>query len=194
MSEFSDQGQAAGSAGALIRRAREDAGLHIAALAVALKVPVKRLEALEADRYDLLPDAVFARALAGSVCRSLKLDPARVLPLLPQSQVRAPTVDGKINEPFRAAESAKPGWTQISRPAWIAAAVLAVAALLVYFWPELGLPWPAASEPAVPAAASSPPGPVNPPPIPAVAPGTVIEAVPPASVPVPPASDAPATR
>ena len=40
------------SAGALIRQAREEAGLHIASLAMALKVPVKRLEALEADRFD----------------------------------------------------------------------------------------------------------------------------------------------
>ena len=31
------------SAGALIRQAREEAGLHIASLAMALKVPVKRL-------------------------------------------------------------------------------------------------------------------------------------------------------
>jgi cytoskeleton protein RodZ len=70
------------SAGARLRRAREQSGLHIAALAVTLKVPVKRLEALEADRYDLLPGPVFTRALAASVCRSLKLDAAAVLALL----------------------------------------------------------------------------------------------------------------
>ena len=67
------------SAGALIRQAREEAGLHIASLAMALKVPVKRLEALEADRFDLLPSAVFSRALASSVCRALKLNPTPVL-------------------------------------------------------------------------------------------------------------------
>ena len=38
------------TAGALLRAAREASGLHIAALAVAMKVPVKKLEALEADR------------------------------------------------------------------------------------------------------------------------------------------------
>ena len=62
------------TAGMLIRRAREASGLHIAALAVSLKVPVKKLEALEANRFELLPDAVFVRALAGSVCRTLKID------------------------------------------------------------------------------------------------------------------------
>ena len=47
------------SAGSLLRQAREAAGLSIATLAVLLKVPVKKLEALEADHFDLLPDAVF---------------------------------------------------------------------------------------------------------------------------------------
>ena len=59
------------SAGALLRQAREAAGLHVAALAVSLKVPVKKLEALESDRLDLLPDAVFARALASSMWPSM---------------------------------------------------------------------------------------------------------------------------
>ena len=55
------------TAGSLLRQAREAAGIHIAALAVSLKVPVKKLEALEQDRFDLLPDAVFVRALASSM-------------------------------------------------------------------------------------------------------------------------------
>ncbi|WP_457306933.1 helix-turn-helix domain-containing protein, partial [Polaromonas sp. P5_E6] len=38
------------TAGTLLREAREAAGIHIAALAVSLKVPVKKLEALELDR------------------------------------------------------------------------------------------------------------------------------------------------
>ena len=56
------------TAGETLRQAREAAGMSLATLAVALKVSVKRLEALEADRLDLLPDAVFVRALASSVC------------------------------------------------------------------------------------------------------------------------------
>ena len=73
------------SAGALIRQAREQAGLHIGALAVSLKVPVKKLEALEGDRIEELPDIVFARALAATVCRILKVDPAPVLAALPHA-------------------------------------------------------------------------------------------------------------
>ena len=89
------------SAGTLLRQAREAAGLHIAALAVAMKVPVKKLEALESDRFDLLPDAVFARALAGSMCRTLKIDPNPILEKLPGTKKVSLTVEARAaNEPF----------------------------------------------------------------------------------------------
>lgn len=192
MSEFPDQGAApayaagGGSAGALIRHAREGAGMHIAALAVALKVPVKRLEALEADRLDLLPDAVFARALAGSICRHLKIDPGPILALLPQGQSQPLTVEGRINEPFRAVSQAQVGWaSRISPVAVMAAVTLLLAAVAVYLvpqWSESGV----ASPTATPAAPLAMP-PVSAESAPAQAPGTVVEAVPaapaPASVP-----------
>ena len=73
-------------AGALLRAARERQGLHLAALAAQLKVAPRKLEALEADRYDELPDATFVRALAASMCRVLKIDPAPVLERLPQAR------------------------------------------------------------------------------------------------------------
>ncbi|MBK9238366.1 MAG: DUF4115 domain-containing protein [Rhodoferax sp.] len=86
----------------MLKAAREAAGLHIGALAVTLKVPVKKLEALEADRMDLLPDAVFVRALAASVCRTLRIDAAPVLARLPVTVApRLKTVEAGINAPFR---------------------------------------------------------------------------------------------
>lgn len=91
------------SAGALLKAAREAQGLHIAALAVALKVPVKKLEALEADRFDLLPDIVFVRALAASVCRTLKIDSTPILLNLPNTTVAH--LNSKVpvmSVPFRA--------------------------------------------------------------------------------------------
>lgn len=145
------------SAGALIRQAREVAGLHIAALAVALKVPVKKLEALEADRLDLLPDAVFVRALAASVCRTLKIDAGQVLALLPQTgkpslgQQHTP-----INAPFRSPGDG-PGpslLAQVSRPAVLAGLLLVLAALVLILLP-------AAQQPAAPVAgAGTEPAPV----------------------------------
>ena len=126
------------SAGALLRQAREAAGLHIAALAVALKVPVKRLEALEADRFDLLPSAVFSRALASSVCRALKIDPAAVLAQLPG--LAAPRLEyANQNRPqaySTSLSSQRPSlWNSLSRPALIGGALLLVAAALVVFLP-----------------------------------------------------------
>ena len=67
--------------------ARTDVGLGVDALASAMRVPVAKLQALEDDRLDELPDAVFARALALAVCRQLKTDAAPVLALLPSQDV-----------------------------------------------------------------------------------------------------------
>nr|WP_237707280.1 helix-turn-helix transcriptional regulator [Acidovorax sp. NO-1] len=83
--------------------------MHIAALAVALKVPVSKLEALEADNYGALPDTVFVRALASSMCRTLKLDPAPILALLPQSQSpRLATDSAGLNAPVKGGEAGLP--------------------------------------------------------------------------------------
>jgi len=71
------------SAGDMLRQAREAHGLDVAVVAAALKVPVQKIEALEADDIDALPDPVFARALAASVCRALRIDPRPVLEKLP---------------------------------------------------------------------------------------------------------------
>ncbi|MGE0331817.1 MAG: helix-turn-helix domain-containing protein [Ramlibacter sp.] len=127
------------TAGTLLREAREAAGLHIAALAVSLKVPVRKLEALEADRLDLLPDAVFVRALASSVCRTLKMDPAPVLDRLPQTAAPRLVRDaGGINTPFRAPSDGRgPSWVdQLSKPVFLAVFALLLAALVLIFLPS----------------------------------------------------------
>ena len=127
------------TAGALLRAAREAAGLHVAALAVSMKVPVKKLEALEADRFDLLPDAVFVRALASSVCRNLKIDPAPVLSRLPHQHVpRLVASEGGINAPFHAAGENRPLSVPaaLKQPVVIVVLLLLVAALAVFFLPE----------------------------------------------------------
>jgi cytoskeleton protein RodZ len=78
------QPEAGQAPGAQLRQVREAAGVHIAALAAALKVPVARLEAIEADRFDLLPDAAFTRALVASICRLLRVESAPILAQLPR--------------------------------------------------------------------------------------------------------------
>ena len=123
----------------LLREAREAAGLHIAALAAALKVPVKKLEALEAGRYNELPDMTFARALASSACRQLKVDPAPVLAQIPLGH-RPQLGDSAqtINTPFKGVGDPAPlnamGW--LSRPAVLAAIALLLGALVLVFLPQ----------------------------------------------------------
>jgi cytoskeleton protein RodZ len=128
------------SAGMLLRQAREASGLHIAALAVALKVPVKKLEAIESDRFIELTDAVFVRALASSICRTLRVDAAPVLQRLPQiSSPRLNYRNTGINAPFRSPGDG-PGpsvWTRISRPAVLAGLVLLLAAVVLILLPVM---------------------------------------------------------
>jgi len=158
------------SAGTLLRRSREAAGLHVAALAVALKVPVRKIEALEEDRYDEMGDAVFIRALASSVCRTRKADPQPVLERLPQTEApRLAKVNEGINAPFRApSDAAPPGWRDMIRqPVPLTVIALLLGALLIYVLPirhgeELfsatphqGTPVAAAPVAAAPQAASS---------------------------------------
>ena len=127
------------SAGVMLKNAREAEGLSIAVLAVSLKVPVKKLEALEADRFDLLPDNVFARALAASVCRTLKIDPAPILERLPHPT--APTLktdESGINTPFRASGDKfnLSFLNQLSKPFVLAVLVLLVGVVLLVFLPS----------------------------------------------------------
>jgi|JI6StandDraft_1071083.scaffolds.fasta_scaffold39918_2 cytoskeleton protein RodZ len=125
-------------AGDLLRAAREASGLHIAALAVSLKVPVRKLEALETNQFHELPDAVFVRALAASVCRSLKIDSGPILQLLPASNApRLVRDNGGLNAPFRSSGdvAAQTRFGQLSRPMLIAVLVLLFGALLLIFLP-----------------------------------------------------------
>lgn len=125
-------------AGALLKAARERQGLHIAALAAAIKVSPRKLDALESDRWDELPDATFTRALAQTVCRTLKIDARPVLDLLPQPAVMplAPG-NGGLNEPFLGRPGqGHPGRSGTAvRPLMLAAAMLMLAAVVVYFLP-----------------------------------------------------------
>lgn len=145
-------------AGALLRAARERQGLHIAALAAAIKVSPRKLDALENDRWNELPDATFTRALAQTVCRTLKIDAKPVLDLLPQAEAvtLAPSA-GALNEPFRARSTRDDGgWAALAvRPMVIAALLLLLAAAIVYLAPTIGWPPEREATPVVAPAASS---------------------------------------
>ncbi|MFX5005300.1 helix-turn-helix domain-containing protein, partial [Acinetobacter baumannii] len=60
--------------------------MSLDALAMILKVTPAKLAALEEGHLDQLPDANFARALAQTICRALKIDAAPVLAALPAAR------------------------------------------------------------------------------------------------------------
>ena len=198
MSEAVAGSASAGSAGRLLKQAREAQGLHLAALASAIKVSPQKLELLEADRYDQLLDATFTRALAQTVCRSLKIDAAPVLALLPRPGAnRLGEVGQNLNAPFYEAQGPATGsdWSGLARPAVWGPVLLLIIAAGVYLMPH---GWLGTSEtrratprePGGPTTSSTGTAPV----------GTVVEAVRPNGVPetatplpAPAASDSVAT-
>ncbi len=123
----------------MLRAARQSRGLHVAALAASIKVTQRKLESLEADRYDELPDMTFTRALAKTVCRSLKIDSEPVLALLPRLGDRG--LD-KVHQGLNTAFRERPGrlvptdLSTLNRPAvWVALLVL-LAAAGIYLLPQ----------------------------------------------------------
>ena len=61
--------------GAELQRAREARGLALSEVAQQLKFAPRQLEALEQDRFDLLPGGTFARGMVRNYARLLRIDP-----------------------------------------------------------------------------------------------------------------------
>ncbi len=126
------------SAGAMLRAAREAQGLHLETLANIVKVPARKLDALEKGHIDELHDAAFARALAQTMCRALKIDPKPVLAQLPAGRQHAieRVADG-LNTPFRerALREESPWRGLLGKPFVWAAAALVVASAVIFVLP-----------------------------------------------------------
>lgn len=135
------------TAGGLLRQARQAQGLHIAALAAAIKVVPRKLELLESDQFDQLPDATFTRALAQTVCRTLKIDAAAILALLPPPNGhRLEQVAEGLNTPFheRPGHLVPKEWASLGSPVVWIVGVIAVMTLAVYVVPGEWLQYPSA--------------------------------------------------
>lgn len=159
MSELDTANAPARTAGAILREARQAQGLHIAALAATIKVSQRKLEALEGDRFDELPDATFTRALAQTVCRALKIDAAPVLALLPApAGHRLEHVAEGINEPFREGRREPADWpSALASPAVWGVLLIVVLTAALYLVPQTWLPSlpPLSGAASAPAAAAS---------------------------------------
>jgi cytoskeleton protein RodZ len=125
-------------AGLLLRQARQAQGLHVAALAAAIKVSPAKLEALENERFELLPDPTFARALALAICRYLKINPEPVMSRLPlPREHRLEHINRGLATTFRDHPGRRESeeWSRFLKPALLAPLFVLVAALVVYVVP-----------------------------------------------------------
>lgn len=161
--------QPTGSAGRLLQAGRERRGLELDALAQLLKVPVRKLQALEADRFEELPGAAFTRSLAQSYARQVGVDVQEVLALLPQAVVppqRLEHVSRGLQTPYREGSGAHFGGSggrggfEGFRPVHGVALALLALALLLWLLPPLSTLLPSLglssrSEPAAEVAAGS---------------------------------------
>ena len=71
--------EAPGAVGVELKSAREARGLSVSEVAQQLKFAPRQLEALEQDRYELLPGGTFVRGMVRSYARLLKVEPEPLL-------------------------------------------------------------------------------------------------------------------
>lgn len=128
------------SPGAMLRELRTAAGVDLAVLASMVKVMPQKLDALERDQYEELPDMTFARGLVASVCRVLEADPKPLLARMPaRSDALHLTPQQAPDVAFR-----RPGDTPaplfsstISKVVLALIAILVAASAIVWFWPTM---------------------------------------------------------
>lgn len=137
-------------AGDLLRRAREAQGLTLDQLANQIKVSPQKLEALEQGLYERLGDSNFTRALAMTVCRTLRIDASEILAGLPAARLHALSQEKPaINAPFRDHRSVPALFDRGHRlnlrallaPKWSAPLALLAAAAVIYALPDT-IEWP----------------------------------------------------
>ena len=122
------------AAGALLRAARESAGLSLDAVAQQLKLAPRQVKALEDDDFALLPGRTFVRGFVRNYARLVRLDADAVLAALPggnaDSGLAAPTLHPtaqSIGE-LPLSQHSRPGWTRWAIPLTLIAIIAAGAA------------------------------------------------------------------
>jgi len=126
-----------GMAGALLRAAREAAGMSVDAVAQQLRLAPRQVKALEEGDYTHLPGRTFVRGFVRNYARLVRLDPEKVLGALPAG-ASAPTLEAPMLQQTAPTmgelptnEHSKSGWTRWAIPLTLAAIVAAAA---TYEW------------------------------------------------------------
>ncbi len=122
------------TAGALLRAAREAAGLTVDAVAQQLKLAPRQVKAIEDSDFTLLPGRTFVRGFVRNYARLVRLDPEPVLSALPVAAA-APTLESPALQPtapsigeLPTAENGKPSWTRWAIPVTLVAIIGATVA------------------------------------------------------------------
>ncbi|NDP42779.1 MAG: helix-turn-helix domain-containing protein, partial [Aromatoleum sp.] len=110
------------TAGAMLRQAREDAGLTIDAIAQQLKLAPRQVRALEEGDFAVLPGRTFVRGFIRNYARLLRIDVDAVVAAL-QSSTAAPTLEAPTLQPtapsigeLPVTENNRPGWMRWAIP------------------------------------------------------------------------------
>ncbi len=127
------------TAGQMLRAIREAAGVDAALVASALKVTPQKIEALEAERFNELPDMTFARGLAAAFCRAFGADPAPVLALMPPAANGLHAMGNTNSQPMTGGRGSAAA-PRIPPLLWVVALLLLGAAAF-WLWPVQ--PWEA---------------------------------------------------
>jgi cytoskeleton protein RodZ len=143
-----EQRPAGPTLGLLLRKAREARGLSIEDAVHALKFRARQIEAVEADRMDMLPGSVFARGLVRSYARFLKLDPE---PLLALIEASAPVQEPEIRAPENMGNAGPRGGIFQLPPLVLVSFLLIIAMIGMLVWHYFG-----SGAPSLPIAFESP--------------------------------------
>lgn len=117
---------AAASVGEMLRRAREARRETVSDVAYALKLTTRQIEAMEAERFDVLPGPAFVRGFLRNYARYLGLDPAALLAGLAKNAAAMPVELAPLSN----AEGVMPSG-RAARSARLPAALVAGALLTV---------------------------------------------------------------
>lgn len=119
--------------GALLALARSAQGLSIEDVARQLKFAARQIEALEADRFEVLPGGAAVRGMVRSYARLLRIDAAPVLEAM-TDQLQVPDADrlvARYGEPVPFSDGARRStFVYVA----LSAVVLAAAALVLFQW------------------------------------------------------------
>ena len=125
--------------GARLRRAREQAGLGVPALAAQTRISQRQIEAIEASDFAALPGRTYVVGFSRSIARAVGLDEAEVA-----AATRAELTEqqGELQRrPVQTFEPGDPARVPSARLTWLALAGVALAVLLgIVFLPSLFSP------------------------------------------------------